>query len=72
MSGLPDEEFTQVLPLLRRTFGAYESGELAGIGRAVRSIGTSPRAGAAATASFDEDRAAGALRTVALIQGGAP
>jgi hypothetical protein len=47
VASLGAEEFTEVLPLLRRTFGEYEAGERAGIGRAVRRLvsGSGPGAG---------------------------
>ena len=69
---LSDEEFTQVLPLLRRTFGEYDAGERAGIGRAVRRAGGSPGSPAAPPGSpVDTERAAGAVSTVMSILGGA-
>ena len=79
MASLGPEEFVEVLPLLRRTFGGFAEAERAAIGRAARAIGT--RAGSAAGGAgrprgaddegIDAARAAGALRTAALILGGA-
>jgi hypothetical protein len=67
---LPGQDFTDVLPLLRRTFGEYTGPERANIAAAVRNLsGGGPAAGQAAEA-VDARRAAGALRTVAAILGG--
>ncbi|HWG03063.1 MAG TPA: DUF5682 family protein [Trebonia sp.] len=79
---LGDEEFTGVLPLLRRTFGEFTPPERAGVGRAVRALaagaggagaGVAGRAGAGGPGSgggaVDLERAAGAVRAVAAILG---
>lgn len=68
LRSLGDDMFVEILPLLRRTFGAFESGERRAIGQAVRdgSTGTS-RTGADAT--FDVERGLVAMRTVADILG---
>jgi Family of unknown function (DUF5682) len=79
VASLGAEEFVQVLPLLRRTFGGFTEPERAAIGRSARALGPRGRAGAGAGRSHggtadgavDAARAAGALRTVALILGGA-
>jgi hypothetical protein len=89
VTSLDADEFVEMLPLLRRTFGDYEAGERAGIGRAVRRLGgtshasdaggaggtggtgDSPADGYAGNIGIDGDRAAGAVRTVAAILGGA-
>lgn len=75
VASLDEEDFLDVLPLLRRTFGEFSAPERASIGTAVRQLsGGGTAAGAADGAPDDEidaDRAAGALRTVALILGGA-
>jgi hypothetical protein len=85
VTSLGAEEFMQVLPLLRRTFGEFSAPERASIGRAVRFLapGGAPPAGAAPTGAavvaggavvageaFDGARAAGAVRAVASILGG--
>jgi hypothetical protein len=83
VSSLGAEEFTEVLPLLRRTFGEYETGERAGIGRAVRRLSAGSGAGAGfgrdggagsggrgANGGIDTERAADAVRTVDAILGG--
>jgi hypothetical protein len=76
VGSLGAEEFVEVLPLLRRTFGGFTEPERAAIGRAARALGPpgGPGAGggkgAGAGGAIDEARAAGVLRTVALILGG--
>jgi hypothetical protein len=76
VASLGAEEFVEVLPLLRRTFGGFTEPERAAIGRAARALGPpgGPGAGggkgAGAGGAIDEARAAGVLRTVALILGG--
>ncbi len=71
VAGLAGPDFTAVLPLLRRTFGGFAAAERANIGQAVRQLtgGAPARDGPAEPA--DADRAAGPLRTVAAILGGA-
>ena len=79
VASLGPEEFTEVLPLLRRTFGDFTEPERAAIGRAARAIGAGTGNGAGGGrqlsgmtgGDIDAARAAGALRTVALILGGA-
>jgi hypothetical protein len=73
VASLDADEFTEVLPLLRRTFGLYEAGERAGIGRAVRRLGADgpdSGTGSGAVVHVDATRAAGARRTVVAILGG--
>lgn len=66
---LTDQDFMDVLPLLRRTFGGFAAGERASIAHAVKHLtaGTTPSGGPGEP--LDENRAAGALRTVAAILG---
>jgi len=66
LAGLTGDQFTEVVPLLRRTFGAFESGERRAIGSAVRDTG--PGVPAARTA-IDSERGALVLRAVADILG---
>ncbi|WP_280487043.1 DUF5682 family protein [Nocardia farcinica] len=66
LRGLDDEQFLETLPVLRRTFGAFESGERRAIGNAVRD--TAP-VRVAAAATVDPERGRRALRTVADILG---
>lgn len=66
---LPEQEFTDVLPLVRRTFGAFAPPERRAIGDAVRRSPGSARAGAAPTTELDDDLALPALRTAALLLG---
>jgi hypothetical protein len=77
VASLGSEEFVEVLPLLRRTFGGFTQPERAAVGRAARALSArrgsgadGSRPGEAADAGVDAARAAGALRTVALILGG--
>jgi hypothetical protein len=75
VDSLTSEEFTGVLPLLRRTFGDYGAAERAGIGRAVRgrlpgSDGPGPGSGGSREEEIDAERAAGAVAMVrAILEG---
>jgi hypothetical protein len=87
LADLPGPDFLEVLPLLRRTFSGFSHPERAAIGRAARALpghrpalGGAPSPGTAggaatgaagAAGSFDQARAAGAMRTVAAIVSGA-
>ena len=98
LASLSEQEFLDVLPLLRRTFGEFAAPERSSIDRAVRQLsgrqqsgrhpsgrqlsgrGVHRRGSAAANGGrgddadvveeIDADRAAGALRTVAMILAG--
>jgi hypothetical protein len=80
LASLSEQGFLDALPLLRRTFGEFAQPERSSIGRAARHLSDgdgSRRAGvasyaargdgAADAAEIDAARAAGALRTVAMI-----
>ena len=77
VASLSAQEFLDALPLLRRTFGEFAEPERSSIGRAARqlSAGGSRRPGGAGSHGeglgnadeIDAERAAGALRTVAMI-----
>ncbi|WP_405086025.1 DUF5682 family protein [Microbispora sp. NBC_01389] len=73
LTGLSPDEFVNVLPLLRRTFGAFPVPERRMIGRRVRS-GSSPGSASGAApgdgADHDDRLAAAAVRTVRQILGG--
>ncbi|WP_280365082.1 DUF5682 family protein [Nocardia abscessus] len=69
LRGLGDDTFVETLPLLRRTFGAFESGERRAIGQAVRDGGSV--AAASAVAGIDADRATAAGGPAAGSVGGA-
>lgn len=78
IGGLPDEAFTTVLPLLRRTFGTYAAPERRAIGERVRRLGrTAPPGrrdgsdhdGGRDGPDLDLERAAPAVRTVLDILG---
>ncbi|MFI1463379.1 DUF5682 family protein [Nocardia carnea] len=66
LAGLTGDQFMEVVPLLRRTFGAFESGERRAIGSAVRDTGPGVPA---ARAEIDSERGALVLRAVADILG---
>ncbi len=77
LTGVPGDAFTDVLPLLRRTFAAYEPGVRRTLGELVRR-GPARRSGAAATGSggipgyaddLDGDRADAVLPVVRLLLG---
>ncbi len=73
VASLRPDDFLEVLPLLRRTFGEFDASERAGIGQAVRRLRTGPASESgpeAGLAGTDAARAAGAVRTVAAILGG--
>jgi hypothetical protein len=76
LASLSDQDFLDVLPLLRRTFGEFAAPERSGIGRAARHLpgggrlrrpGAGSLAGGDAGEAIDAGRAAGVLRTVAMI-----
>ncbi|GAA4229863.1 hypothetical protein FHR32_000034 [Streptosporangium album] len=69
LTGLAPETFVDVLPLLRRTFGAFAAPERRSIGSRVRSLATGAAPDAAVAAELDEKRAAAAVRTVLMILG---
>lgn len=65
---LAEDQFVATLPLLRRTFGSFESGERRAIGQALRDTGPGHTAPAAAT-GIDADRALLALTSALTIVG---
>ncbi|WP_344192921.1 DUF5682 family protein [Acrocarpospora corrugata] len=64
LSGLPGDAFIDVLPLLRRTFGAFAPPERRAIGSRVASGATAP-----VEITWDAEQAAGAVQTVLAILG---
>jgi hypothetical protein len=69
LGGIPPDVFTEVLPLLRRTFGAFAGPEKRAIGeRAATLSGGAPQA-AAPTDELDEPRAESALPVLATLLG---
>ncbi|MGP3956675.1 DUF5682 family protein [Nonomuraea sp. 3N208] len=66
LTGLSDDQFTDVLPLLRRTFGSFAVPERRAIGERVRSAGQVEAEG---EQDVDERRAAAAVATVLTIIG---
>jgi hypothetical protein len=72
VAALADQDFIDVLPLLRRTFGEYSAPERANIAAAVKRLaGGAPGPARPGDDSLDAARAAGVLRTVAAILGAA-
>ncbi|WP_433517585.1 DUF5682 family protein [Nonomuraea sp. CA-143628] len=69
LTGLDGEQFVDVLPLLRRTFGSFAAPERRAIGERVRSAERSDWSGRAGEQAVDEQRAAAAERTVLAILG---
>ncbi|MEV6490961.1 DUF5682 family protein [Actinoplanes sp. NPDC051633] len=66
LADIATESFDDVLPLLRRTFGAFAAGERRAIGERI----AGPRAAAGDTgATLDHDRAALALPTLSMLLG---
>nr|WP_225992635.1 DUF5682 family protein [Actinomadura montaniterrae] len=69
IAGLPDDAFTDVLPLLRRTFGAYAAAERRAIGERVRRAGTGSGPPRPSAGDVDEKRAAPAVATALRVLG---
>ncbi|YCK42692.1 DUF5682 family protein [Actinomadura sp. ATCC 39365] len=73
LTALPADQFTDVLPLLRRTFGGFAVPERRALGERVsaagRAGGTGTGTGGADEPHIDERRAAGAVATVLAIIG---
>lgn len=69
LATLTGDAFTDVVPLLRRTFGAFEAAERRAIGERVRT-GEAPLA--AASVQLDPERVAAALVTVGQLLGVSP
>jgi hypothetical protein len=68
---LPGQDFMDVLPLLRRTFGDFSAPQRANIGAAVKHLASGGPDRAGPDESIDAARAAGVLRTVTAILAGA-
>lgn len=71
LTGLGADQFVEVLPLLRRTFGSFAVPERRAVGERVRQGGRAEEAAEAAEAELDERRAGAAARTVLEILGSA-
>jgi hypothetical protein len=67
LTGLSDDDFTAVLPALRRTFGAFTPPERRAIGEKAVRLADPARHASRADASLDERRAAIAIATVEKI-----
>ncbi|WP_067847260.1 DUF5682 family protein [Nocardia lijiangensis] len=66
LRSLDDDQFLETLPVLRRTFGAFESGERRAIGRAIHDTA---RVTTIEPAGVDTDRGRRAMRAAAEILG---
>jgi hypothetical protein len=69
VTGLDDDEFLAVLPVLRRAFGDFSAAERSNIADQLRHLAGGP-APAATDDAVDPVRAAGVLRTVAALLAG--
>ncbi|MWA01827.1 hypothetical protein F8568_015900 [Actinomadura sp. LD22] len=69
IAGLPADAFTDVLPLLRRTFGAYAAAERRTIGERVRRAGAGAGPPRPPAGDVDEKRAAPAVATALRVLG---
>ena len=69
LARLAPEAFTTVLPLLRRTFGAFAAAERRAIGEQVRRPGRGAASAEWATDDIDTGRAAAAVATAAAAMG---
>ncbi|HEU4558412.1 MAG TPA: DUF5682 family protein [Longimicrobium sp.] len=71
LAGLDGDAFTQLLPLLRRTFSTFEAGERRGIGELARRGGPAPSATGtmAADEEIDRERALAILPLMTLLMG---
>jgi hypothetical protein len=68
LADIPADAFSDVLPLLRRTFGAFADGERRAIGERVAAPAGAGR-NAAAPLVLDHDRAALVLPTLSALLG---
>ncbi|NJN65585.1 MAG: hypothetical protein HC884_02160 [Chloroflexaceae bacterium] len=72
VTALAGDTFTQILPLLRRTFATFEAPERRSLGERVRrgeARGVSPRPGMGTPSDLDEERARAVLPLVADLLG---
>ncbi len=72
LAGLDADAFTQLLPLLRRTFSTFAAGERRGIGEMARRGASAASVGATTTAAdedVDRERAAKVLPLITLLMG---
>ncbi|WP_436786462.1 DUF5682 family protein [Yinghuangia sp. YIM S10712] len=69
---IPGEDFTDVLPLLRRTFSGFAAPERRTLGERLRSPGRTNAAQTAREFPFDHERADAALPLVAYLLGAPP
>jgi hypothetical protein len=68
LAAIPDDVFTEVLPLLRRTFGAFSGPEKRAIGQRAAGLTGTARV-VPVTDELDEDRAEQVLPVLATLLG---
>jgi len=71
LAGIPDDQFVDVLPLLRRTFGQFAAPERRAIGERARAL-DAPTRGPVEAEDLDPERAALVRPTVSLLLGWSP
>ena len=71
VGALRDDDFTDVLPLLRRTFGALPPGERRAVGTAVAQLGTAGAVAASDDVELDPELVRAPLATVLRLLGAA-
>jgi hypothetical protein len=69
LADIAADAFDDVLPLLRRTFGAFASGERRAIGERVSGNRVAAGAGSDEERDLDHDRAASVLSTLSMLLG---
>jgi hypothetical protein len=69
LTAIPSDPFVEVLPLLRRTFGAFAGPERRAIGEGVRRLGSGSSTVDAQVEALDHERAAMVLPTLHLLLG---
>jgi len=69
VSGLSDDTFMQVLPLLRRTFANFSSPERRKLGEKVRTGGTAGQQHSTVITNFDTERAKQGLPVIMELLG---
>ena len=69
LTAIPADTFTEVLPLLRRTFSTFEAPERRAIGERIRTLDTTGAARVAVTEELDHDRARRVLPTLRRLLG---
>jgi hypothetical protein len=69
LAAIPQDTFTEILPLLRRTFGAFASPERRAIGERAKALTVHPGQSAPVSEDVDRSRAESALPVIAQLLG---